>query len=92
MLNQFTIIKRDGSKESFDSQKISQVLIAAGLEQDKADVVTTKVTQKMTEQNKPEFTSLEVRDLIIKELDQIDSYIAGLYRWYQKTKDSSISV
>ena len=80
------VIKRDGSTESFSPEKIVRVLLAAGLEEDKAKALAAHVAAWAASLDKPQITSLQIRDQVQTELDQINPYIAGLFRWYQKTK------
>ncbi len=83
-----TVKKRDGSVEDFIPEKIAQVLIAAGLEEDKSLTITTAISDWASSQESP-IPSTAIRDEVLKLLDEIDPYIAGLYRWYQKSKDRS---
>lgn len=85
--NTMKIIKRDGSKEDFLPEKIIRVLLAAGLEEDSALVVSTNVTKWVKEQKHHELTSIQIRDRVISELGKVDPYIAGLFTWYQQSKD-----
>ena len=94
-LNRYNIVvtiqvqKRDGSLEEFIPEKIIRVLLAAGLEEDSALIVASNVADWATSQPSPTLTSLQIRDQVLIELDKVDPYIAGLFRWYQKSKDQS---
>ena len=81
------IKKRDGNWESFDFAKIEKVVIASGLAHDKAKKLSKQVADWVKQENKNELSSLEIRDRIIIELEKMDLNAAGLYKWYQKTKD-----
>ncbi len=80
------IIKRDGSKEPFDLDKIARVVTAAGLEPDETDRLVNKLTDWINSLNKVEISSLEVRDQVLLALDSINTSVANLFRWYQKTR------
>lgn len=82
------VIKRDGSKEPFDPEKISQVVRAAGLEEDLAQKLTRDISIWIKALGQSEVSSLKIRDEVITELESLDEYVAGLFRWYQKTKDT----
>ena len=81
-----SVLKRDGSTESFLPEKIVRVLLAAGLEEDLALTVSSNIVEWATSLKSRKVTSLQIRDQVQTELDQIDPYIAGLFRWYQKSK------
>lgn len=83
------VVKRDGSKELFDAAKITRVVIAAGLDQSKASLLTEDVVNQL--KNQPEVTSLQIRDLVSTRLRAVDQYAAGLYDWYQKTKPDKVA-
>jgi transcriptional regulator NrdR family protein len=87
--NPITVIKRDGSKQEYHPDKIIQVLEAAGLEVAQSIQVAQGVTDWIEKQNKSEVTSLEIRDKVIDQLQIVNPQVAGLFRWYQKTKGKS---
>ncbi len=82
------IIKRDGNTEPFNIDKINRVLTAAGLEKTHIDTVTKNVLEWLSQQNTPSVSSTQLREQIIAQLHEVDHYIEGLYRWYEKTKDT----
>lgn len=82
--SQLTIVKRDGSKEPFDANKIARVVQAAGLDQDQATRLAEEVENEV--KTNQELTSLQIRDIVSEKLKNVDEYAAGLYDWYQKTK------
>ena len=86
-----TVIKRDGTKDTYNPEKIKSVLTAAGLESPDTDNLISNINNWISNQNR-EITTLEIRDQVINQLEQINPYVAGLFKWYQKTKDSSIVV
>lgn len=86
-----TVIKRDGTKDNYNPEKIKSVLTAAGLETDDIKKLISNIDNWITNQNK-EMTTLEIRDQVITQLETLNPYVAGLFKWYQKTKDPSITV
>lgn len=85
------VIKRDGTVEDFQPNKIARVVRAAGLTSKQSQMLATKVAQwaikwvKIKKQAK--ITTLEIRMKVIEELHQTNEYAANLFAWYQKTKD-----
>ncbi len=82
-----TVVKRDGSKEIFNRDKVCGVLMAAGLPQDQAEGITNTVESWIQSNNLEEFKSLELRDKILEELTKVNKEVADLYQWYESTKD-----
>jgi len=80
------VVKRDGSKQHYDPDKIAQVAIAAGLETSKTAKLTQAVNDWIESLNRLEVTSLEIRDKVLSVLVKLNPQVADLYRWYQKTK------
>lgn len=87
MKSQLIVIKRDGSKEPFDLQKISVVTQAAGLEKNDADLLAERLSVWANSLGRQEVTTLEIRDAVLNELEGVNESIANFFRWYQKTKD-----
>jgi len=86
---EITVIKRDGSEENYDMEKIARVAQAAGLRPIDAEEVSKNVTDWIEERGASKIKSTEIRDKVFQELEKIDSYASGLYAWYQSTKDKS---
>lgn len=85
------VIKRDGSIEEFDTEKVSRVVQAAGLEKPQADALALTVQQKIISSGRTSLSSLVIRDLVIGELHHLDENAANLFTWYEKTKDTAIA-
>jgi transcriptional regulator NrdR family protein len=81
------VIKRDGSHEGFDPEKIRRVALATGLTQEQTSQLVDEVTRKVEETGKAEITSREIRKYVTEELRKISEYAYGLYVWYEKSKD-----
>jgi len=82
------VMKRDGSKEVFDPAKITRVVTAAGLNSSEAAKLTKSVGDWIRKQNKQLISSLKIRDKVLQELKLVDEYAAGLFEWYQSTKEN----
>lgn len=82
-----SVIKRDGHKEPFTNEKIVRVVKAAGLSDKKIAILTSQIDKWLSESKKTEVSSLEIRDHVIHELTKIDTYVANMFIWYQKTKE-----
>lgn len=83
------VIKRDGSKEPFDAEKIDRVVVAAGVTPDQATEIVARMNTWLTDKHLSEISSLELRDKVIEELRKTDSYAANMFEWYQKTKEKT---
>lgn len=87
MQKEVMVVKRGGSKEPFDPEKISRVVAAAGLRPVEASELAEGVARWVELQDKSEITSIEIRDRVFRELEKVDKYASGLYAWYQNLKD-----
>ena len=81
------VVKRDRTLEDFDKKKIARVVAAAGLEIEKANDLADRVDLWVTQNSQEAVTSLQIRDKVLEELKKVSSYAAGLFEWYEKTKD-----
>lgn len=88
MENTVLVIKRNGEKEPFDKNKIVRVTQAAGLNEKEALELGGSVEQFV--QGKREVSTSDIRDYVLDILKKNNSYAAGLYGWYEKTKDGKI--
>ncbi len=81
------VVKRDGAKENFEQEKIARVLMAAGLERTKALGIATSVENWILKNGKSTLTSLQIKDRVLEELRLVDTNVANLFAWYEKTKE-----
>lgn len=88
MVKQLTVIKRDGSRQHFQSRKISKVVKAAGLNSNQTAKLAKTVSLWAASLNKNEVSSLRIRDKVLEQLRLIDPPVARLFQWYQKTKEN----
>lgn len=80
------VIKRDGTKEDFQPEKIARVAKATGLSEEEANALAQNVTTWVASQQ-ASITTLQIRDKVLEELQNGHSYAAGLFEWYEKTKN-----
>ncbi len=83
------VVKRDGSREPYDPEKIDRVVVAAGVTPDQATELVARMSAWLKNKNVNEISSLELRDKVIEELRNTDSYAANMFEWYQKTKEKT---
>lgn len=79
------VTKRDKTTEEFDKSKIFRVVKAAGLSTEQAEQLVESIEKQIA--NKPEVTSLEIRDKVSIQLHSIDEYAANMFDWYQTQKE-----
>lgn len=82
-----TVIKRDGSEQEFEKDKIARVVQAAGLTADQAKDLAEKIDSWMHAQSDEKISSIQIRDEVLNQLRQMDEYAANMFEWYQKTKE-----
>ncbi len=82
-----SVIKRDGSIEPYQEEKIVRVVQAAGADEQVSKEVAQRITAWLTLNTSPEVPSLAIRDQVIVELLKLDTDAASMFSWYQKTKD-----
>lgn len=80
------VVKRDGSLESFDPDKIIRVVAASGLDPEPAAILASNVTDWIKSLHQDKISSLQIRDKVIELLQNTDQNAANLFSWYQKTK------
>lgn len=80
------VVKRDGTLENFDQDKIVRVVMAAGLTDAQAQELAAKVSEWVTKLEQEKITSLKLKDKVGEELKKLDEHAHDLYRWYQETK------
>lgn len=91
MTNQ--VIKKDGSKEAFDLEKIKRVIRLAGqdagLDEAKQNEIAEKVAEEIKEifKDQEEVRALEIRDKILGRLDLYAPPVANAWRDYELNKN-----
>lgn len=90
-----TVIKRDGSRESFDRPKLLRGILRAcektKVSYQKAEVIVDRIEVKLQQNSGREFSSSEIGELVLKNLrsESEVAYIrfASVYRQFQGIKD-----
>lgn len=83
------VVKRDGSIEKYDEQKIARVVSAAGLAADESQALARGITAWLEERDQETIPSLEIRDRVLIELTKANERVADFFAWYQHTKDKA---
>ncbi|MFH1671744.1 MAG: ATP cone domain-containing protein [Candidatus Portnoybacteria bacterium] len=89
------VIKKDGTKEPFDAEKIKTAIKAAGaftdVSEDRLGEVTDQVTAAVVQalSDKDDMTTSEVREKVLAELDSAEKTIADSWRQYDEEKKNS---
>ncbi len=86
------VVKRDGTIEVYDKDKIKKVVMAAGLEEDKADKLVALVNDWAKKIKTKTVKSLQIRDRILVEIQKLDEYAAKQFIWYEKYKDRTFGI
>lgn len=94
---QLVVLKRDGSHEPFDGEKLKRGLIAATIKRDvaleKIDDLIHSIEIELQDQGKTEITSQDLGDLVLRKLLPIDkvAYVrfASVYRDFKDIDEFS---
>ncbi|KKQ75494.1 MAG: hypothetical protein US96_C0010G0010 [Candidatus Woesebacteria bacterium GW2011_GWB1_38_5b] len=81
------VIKRNGELEDFEEGKVARVVHAAGLSEEQAQQLGQNVSQRIKALNAQQVTTIQIRDVVIEEMNKIDKYATDMFIWYQKGKD-----
>lgn len=81
-----TVIKRDGSKEPFSTDKITKILRALSMSDENISIIMNHISDWVDSTKQAEITSLEIRDALLPAIAEIDEYAANMYTWYQNQK------
>ena len=84
--------KRDSQVEDYDPEKVIKVVVAAGLSEGQAKELVAKVDEWINKSGKSLFTSLQIRDRAIIEIQKMDEFAAKKFIWYEKYKDKNFGV
>jgi transcriptional regulator NrdR family protein len=86
------VIKKDGSKQPFDAEKIKRSIEGAareaGLADDRVSQVATEVSGVVIEQTnaQEEIATSEIKSMILNELDKVEPSVSGAWRTYEGAK------
>jgi transcriptional repressor NrdR len=84
------VIKKDGTKQPFDPEKIKNSILGAaqrtGLSEERKNEVAEQVTAKVVQmaEGKEEIATSEIKDSILSELDSMEPSVAAAWREYKK--------
>jgi transcriptional regulator NrdR family protein len=81
------VIKRDGSVEQFENEKIAKVALAAGLLETQAARLCEEVQNYFLKNSQEKVTSLQIRDKVLDCMKEVNMYAANMFEWYEKTKE-----
>ncbi|MBW4651397.1 MAG: transcriptional regulator NrdR [Kastovskya adunca ATA6-11-RM4] len=90
-----TVIKRDGTRESFDRSKLLRGIIRAcektGLPQERLEILVDEIEAELQQQFGREVTSNEIGELVLQQLRELSevAYVrfASVYRQFQGIRD-----
>ncbi|OGM11031.1 hypothetical protein A2Z22_04170 [Candidatus Woesebacteria bacterium RBG_16_34_12] len=85
-----TVVKRNGGIEDYDPEKIIRVVKAAGLNDEESQKLVSAVNTALEEKNRSQITSVQIRDIIIVEIQKINKEIADKFIWYEKIRDKNV--
>ena len=86
------VIKKDGSKQPFDAEKIRKAIEGAakeaGLEDDRASQVATEVSGTVIEKTdaQEEIATSEIKSMIVSELNRVEPSVSTAWRTYEESK------
>lgn len=85
------VVKRDGSLENFERDKIERVTAAAGLSQEQAKELADEIEKWVETSGKNQLTTLQIREQVLKRLNNLNQFAANAFVWYEKTKDHGLN-
>ena len=86
------VIKKDGSKEPFDIEKVKKAVVAAAQDTDVSEERKNDVMGKITEAvqallgEREEISSADIKEKILSELDAMEPSISASWRKYDAEK------
>ncbi|TSC62074.1 MAG: hypothetical protein G01um101448_1207 [Parcubacteria group bacterium Gr01-1014_48] len=85
-----TVVKRDGTREPFDAQKIQHSIEAAaqdaGLPQMRTDEIVRSMQDSLEKwfEDKEDVPSNEIREKVLAHLDEIEPSVSAAWRAYDQ--------
>ena len=86
------VIKNDGTKEPFDSEKIKRAIMTAAQEANLSEERKNEIVEQVAgtaiamAEGKEEIATSEIKQKILSELDKIESSVSAAWRNYEKQK------
>ncbi|OGM26105.1 hypothetical protein A3D00_01825 [Candidatus Woesebacteria bacterium RIFCSPHIGHO2_02_FULL_38_9] len=84
---ELTVVKKDGSLESFNKDKIDRIMVAAGLDPEISLALSDEISNWAENLGQDKITTAQIRDKVVEELKRQDKYAADFYVWYEKSKE-----
>lgn len=81
------VIKRNGQLEDYEPAKIKRVVEAAGIKSSDSEKLVDTVTKRLEALSAEQISTIQIRDIVIEEMQKIDEYAANMFTWYQRGKD-----
>ena len=85
------VIKKGGSLEDFEKDKIERVTTAAGLSQDQAKKLADDIGKWAENLEKKQIPTLQIRNQVVAKLKNINQFAYSAFVWYAKTKDRGLN-
>jgi len=89
-MNDFVIIKRNGQYVPFDPAKIRKVVLDAGTLKDDAELIIDNVVAWMEKSGKNVFTTLQLRDQVLVQMQKIDHEASKAFVKYEMFRDKKL--
>lgn len=89
------VIKKDGTKEPFNPEKIKKSITGAAQQTDIPEERKNEVVEQVAAtvipvlEGKEEVKASEIRDIILSELDKVEPAVASAWRKYEEGKSSA---
>lgn len=85
------VVKKDGTKEPFDAEKIRKAIVLAagqvGLAEKRKNEIAEQVAATLTiAEDNEEITTSEIREKILNELDSIEPTVSAAWRKYDQER------
>ena len=86
------VIKKDGSKQPFDGEKLKRAIEGAareaGLSEDRASQVAAEVSGIVLEKTsaQEEIATSEIQSMILNELDNVEPSVSAAWKAYKESK------
>ena len=86
------VIKKDGTKQPFDIEKVKKSVAAAAdqanIEEEKKNEAIERVSTAVSQlaEGKEEITTIEIKERILSELDSVEPRVSESWRKYEAEK------
>jgi len=86
------VVKKDGTKEPFDAEKIKKAVVnasrEAALAEERGNELAEQILNSVTEaaMGKEEITTSEIKEKILSQLDAVEPSVSAAWRKYEQGK------